>query len=74
MYFRYRIPGCRCPVRDYEFNGTTTVTWPWYGEDITEKFTDESKVLFKYGTGLKKDGTSIKAEGTAKIGEKPAQE
>lgn len=58
----------------YEFNGTTTITWPWYAKDITEKFKEEDLVLFRYGTGLKKDGTSIKEEGTKTIGTKPAEE
>ncbi len=56
---------------DYDFNGTLTYTWPWYASDIEEKFTDESKVLFKYGTGLKRDGSSIKSIGTTAIGPKP---
>lgn len=60
-------------IGDYDFTGTLTYTWPWYASDIGEKF-DESKpenVLFKYGTGLTKDGSSIKSEGTVEIGAKP---
>lgn len=59
---------------DYEFNGTTTITWPWYAKDITEKYKDDGVVLFRYGTGLKKDGSSIKKEGTKTIGTKPQEE
>lgn len=58
-------------VGDYEFTGTTTFTWPWYASMIGKKFTDDTAVLFKRGTGLKKDGSSIRPEGTLKIGEKP---
>lgn len=58
---------------EYEFNGTTTITWPWYADDIADKFTNEDLVLFQYGTGLKKDGSSIKEEGTKTIGTRPEQ-
>jgi len=58
---------------DDEFTGTSPVTWPWYALDVTEKFTDESKVLFPLGTGLKKDGTSIKEDGQTMIGEQPEE-
>jgi len=58
---------------DYEFTGTSPVTWPWYALDVTEKFTDESKVLFPLGMGLKRDGTSIKKGGQAVIGEAPQE-
>lgn len=54
-----------------DFTGTLSYTWPWYAADIEEKFTDESKVLFKRGTGLKKDGSSITSMGTTVIGERP---
>ena len=56
---------------NYEFTGTLSYTWPWYAADIEEKFVDESKVLFKRGTGLKKDGSSITSLGTTVIGERP---
>lgn len=39
---------------EYDFTGHTTVTWPKNGEDIVNKFTDDSVVLFPYGTGLTK--------------------
>lgn len=58
---------------DYDFTGTLPVTWPWYGQYIDEKFTDDSAVLFKPGTGLKKDGSSILKEGTQTIGDKPKE-
>jgi len=57
----------------YEFTGTSPVTWPWYALDVTEKFTDESKVLFPLGTGLKRDGTAIKEGSQATIGEQPEE-
>ncbi len=41
-----------------DFTGHLTYTWPWYGQDIEEKFTDASKVLFEYGRGLKKADTT----------------
>ena len=63
-----------------DFFATCPVTWTWYPEYLTAK-TDNSKVLFPCGTGLKKDGTSIKAGGQTKIPanrpavpEKPAEE
>jgi len=56
---------------EHEFAGTLSYTWPWYAADIEEKFSDESKVLFRRGTGLKKDGSSISPDGTTVIGEKP---
>lgn len=61
---------------EYDFNGTLTYTWTWTAEDIATKFEvgNEDKILFKYGTGLKKDGSSIKAEGTVEIGENTAVE
>ncbi len=58
---------------EYDFTGTLTYTWSWYASDIEGKF-DESKsenVLFRYGTGLTKDGSSINSEGTTEIGDKP---
>lgn len=39
---------------DTDFTGKLTYTWPWYGEDITKKFDDSSKVLFENGRGLTK--------------------
>lgn len=60
---------------EYDFTGTLTCTWPWYASDIADKF-DEGKqdiVLFRNGTGLKKDGASIKEEGTVDIGRKPGK-
>ncbi len=59
---------------DYDFNATLTFTWPWYAENINEKFNDDSAVLFKYGTGLKKDGSTIKQEGTVVLNEKPQRD
>lgn len=56
---------------DYDFDGTLTYTWPWYAADIEEKFLEESRVLFKRETGLKKDGSSISENGTTVIGEQP---
>lgn len=58
---------------DYDFTGTLKFTWPWYASDIDKKFDDESLVLFKNGTGLRKDGSSINSFGTTVIGEKPAK-
>jgi len=55
----------------HDFSGTLTYTWPWYAADITEKFADETKVLFQRETGLRKDGSSISENGTVVIGEKP---
>lgn len=51
----------------YDFTATLPVTWPWYPQDITRKFTDSSKVLFPYGTGLRRDGTSIIPGGQTEI-------
>ncbi|MBQ7358863.1 MAG: glycoside hydrolase family 3 C-terminal domain-containing protein [Lachnospiraceae bacterium] len=58
---------------EYDFTGTLTYTWPWYASDIDTKFDEEKEanILFKYGTGLTKNGTSLKAEGTVTIGLKP---
>ncbi len=50
---------------DKDFTGHLTFTWPWYAQDIEEKFTDSSKVLFEYGRGL------TKAETTAIATDKP---
>lgn len=58
-------------VGDFDFTGTTTFTWPWYASQIEDKFDDDTVVLFKRGTGLKRDGSSIKPEGTSVIGTKP---
>lgn len=40
---------------DQDFTGKLRYTWPWYGEDITKKFDDSTKVLFENGRGLSKD-------------------
>ena len=58
---------------DYDFTGTLTYTWPWYASDIDGKLDEANadKVLFAYGTGLKKDGSGINSEGTTTIGAKP---
>ena len=39
---------------DSDFTGKLTYTWPWYGQDITQKFDDTTKVLFENGRGLTK--------------------
>ncbi len=60
------LPGTECAgiadvlFGEKEFVGRTPVTWPVTAYDISDKFTDESLVMFPYGTGLKKDGSSIK--------------
>lgn len=41
-------------IGDTDFSGKLTYTWPWYGEDITTKFDDSTKVLFENGRGLTK--------------------
>lgn len=51
---------------DYDFTGHLEFTWPWYASDIDEKHTDESVVLFPYGSGLTKSET-------IELGEKPAE-
>lgn len=58
---------------EYDFSGTLSYTWPWYASDIETKFdfNKEGNVLFKYGTGLTKNGTPLSLEGTVSIGEKP---
>jgi beta-glucosidase len=59
------LPGSECAgiadvlFGDKEFSGKTPVTWPVTSFDISDKLTDDSVVLFKYGTGLKKDGSAI---------------
>ncbi len=60
---------------DQEFTGTLPYTWTWYASDIADKFNDgnDDKILFKRGSGLKKDGSSISAEGTAAIGQRAQQ-
>lgn len=60
---------------DQDFTGTLKYTWTWYATDIADKFAEgkEDKILFKYGTGLKKDGSSISADGTVAIGNKAEQ-
>lgn len=47
---------------DYDFTGTLSYTWPKSAADIEGKLDEANadKVLFPYGTGLKKDGTNIK--------------
>ena len=37
-----------------DFVGTNPITWTWYPQDITSKYTDTSKVLYPVGYGLKK--------------------
>ncbi|MBE5957465.1 MAG: glycoside hydrolase family 3 protein [Lachnospiraceae bacterium] len=60
------LPGSECAgiadvlFGEKEFTGTSPVTWPVTAFDISNKLVDDSVVLFKYGTGLKKDGSSIK--------------
>ena len=56
-----------------EFSGTLKYTWTWNAQDIADKFADgnEDKILFKKGSGLKKDGSSISPNGTVTIGKKP---
>lgn len=39
---------------DKDFVGTNPITWTWYPQDITSKYTDTSKVLYPIGYGLKK--------------------
>ena len=39
---------------DYDFTGKLPVTWPKDSEDIPAKLTDESVVLYPYGTGYTK--------------------
>lgn len=39
---------------DKDFVGTNPITWTWYPQDITSKYTDTSKVLYPVGYGLKK--------------------
>ncbi|MGN1276313.1 MAG: glycoside hydrolase family 3 C-terminal domain-containing protein, partial [Floccifex sp.] len=39
---------------EQDFTGTNPITWPWYAKDIESKLTDESKVLYETGYGLKK--------------------
>lgn len=58
---------------DYDFTGTLTYTWPWYASDIEGKFDEANaaNILFKFGTGLTKNGQSINPEGTTSIGAKP---
>lgn len=53
---------------DQDFTGTLKYTWPWNPSDIADKFdVSEDKILFKYGSGLRKDGSSITAGGTTEI-------
>ncbi|MFA9463486.1 MAG: glycoside hydrolase family 3 N-terminal domain-containing protein [Velocimicrobium sp.] len=54
-------------VGDTEFSGTLPVTWVWDPSYINIKYTDSTKVLFPYGTGLKKDGSSLLAGGQTQI-------
>jgi len=60
---------------DNEFTGTLTYTWPWYASDIVGKLEaeNEKNILFKNGSGLRKDGSSINADGTVEIGAAPSQ-
>lgn len=51
---------------EQDFTGTLQYTWTWSPSDIEDKFAEgnEDKILFKKGTGLRKDGSrhSGKAE------------
>ncbi len=60
---------------EQEFTGTLPYTWTWYASDIAGKFEpeNEDKILFKKGSGLKKDGSAITDIGTAAVGKKPSQ-
>ena len=51
---------------DYDFTGHLEFTWPWYASDIDDKHTDESVVLFPYGSGLTRSET-------VELSEKPEQ-
>jgi beta-glucosidase len=42
----------------YDFQGKLTYTWPWYAQDIPEKFVDSTKVMFATGRGLTKAETT----------------
>lgn len=41
-----------------DFTGRLPVTWAWYSQDVEEKLTDDTKVLFKTGYGLTKSQVS----------------
>lgn len=41
----------------YDFTGKLQFTWPWFAYKIATKHTDESTVLFSYGSGLTKSET-----------------
>jgi len=56
---------------DYDFTATLSFTWPWYASDIEQKFDEESLVLFKKGTGLRKDGIALREDTAIQIGSKP---
>lgn len=51
---------------EQDFTGTLQYTWTWSPSDIANKFAEgnDDKILFKKGTGLRKDGSSITEEGT----------
>lgn len=55
---------------EQDFTGTLQYTWTWNPSDIADKFAEgnEDKILFKRGTGLRKDGSSITENGTTQIG------
>lgn len=55
---------------EQDFTGTLQYTWTWSPSDIEDKFAEgnEDKILFKKGTGLRKDGSSILESGTTQIG------
>ncbi len=42
---------------EYDFTGRLQFTWPWFAYKIANKHTDESAVLFPYGSGLTKSET-----------------
>lgn len=60
---------------DKEFTATLPYTWTWYASGIEDIFEtgQEDKILFRKGSGLRKDGSSITTDGTVKIGQKPEQ-
>lgn len=39
---------------DKDFVGTNPITWTWYPQDITKKYSDTTKILYPVGYGLTK--------------------
>lgn len=39
---------------DYDFEGSLTITWPWYAQNIDTKFSNPDHVMFEYGRSLSK--------------------